>query len=56
MANTTKLRKQSGFFRKHNMSTQILYSKMLSAMASFIRKTGAPEVTCLNGEVYATEA
>jgi hypothetical protein len=45
MANEKKLREAAIKFRKENQRQHSLYSILLSRMAKFITKSGAPEVT-----------
>ena len=54
MANEKKLQKAATKFRKQNPTLHATYSVLLSAMTSFIKKSGAAEVTVgiKNGEYY----
>lgn len=45
MANQKKLQKAAIKFRKENPNRHYLYSALLSRMAGFITRFGAPEVT-----------
>lgn len=55
MANQKKLQQAAIKFRKQNPVLHTTYSLLLSAMAKFITKSGAAEVTVgfKNGEYYA---
>lgn len=60
MANSVKLRKAAAKFRKTEPALHALYSEAIGHMASFIKKSGAPEVVAkvCNGHtcmVYANE-
>ena len=54
MANQKKLQRAATKFRKENLSLHATCSVLLSAMARFITKSGATEVTVgiKNGEYY----
>lgn len=54
MASQKRLQSAAIKFRKENSRLSNLYSELLSNMATFIRKTGAPEVIVglKNGEYY----
>ena len=54
MANQKKLQQAAIKFRKQNPMLHATYSVLLSAMARFITKSGAAEVTIgiKNGEYY----
>lgn len=56
MANQKKLQHAAIKFRKQNPALRAKYSILLSAMARFITKSGAAEVTVgiKNGEYYET--
>lgn len=56
MANSKKLRKAAAKFRKTEPALHATCSVLLSAMARFITKSGAAEVTVgiKNGEYYET--
>ena len=56
MANQKKLQQAAIKFRKQNPTLHATYSFLLSAMARFITKSGAAEVTVgyKNGEYYET--
>lgn len=56
MANQKKLQQAAIKFRKQNPALHAIYSVLLSAMARYITKTGAPEVTVgyKNGVYYET--
>ena len=56
MANEKKMQKAATKFRKQNPTLHATYSVLLSAMTSFIKKSGAAEVTVgiKNGEYYET--
>ncbi len=56
MANQKKLQQAAIKFRKQNPTLHATYSVLLSAMARFITKSGAAEVTVgiKNGEYYET--
>lgn len=45
MANQKKLRQAAAKFRKENPGLHATYSHLLSKMAKFIIKSGAPEVS-----------
>lgn len=54
MANQKRLQRAAIKFRKQNPTLHATYSALLSAMARFITKSGAAEVTVglKNGEYY----
>lgn len=54
MASQKKLQKAAIAFRKENPRLHRIYSALLLKMASFIKKSGAPEVTVgiKNGRYY----
>lgn len=56
MANQKKKLQQAAMFRKQNPTLHATCSALLSAMARFITKSGAAEVTVgiKNGEYYET--
>lgn len=56
MANQKKLQQAEIKFRKQNPTLHATCSVLLSAMARFITKSGAPEVTVgsKNGKYYET--
>lgn len=56
MANQKKPQQAAIKFRKQNPTLHATYSALLSAMARFITKSGAAEVTVgiKNGEYYET--
>ena len=56
MANQKKLQQAAIKFRKQNPALHAKYSILLSAMARFITKSGAAEVTVgiKNGDYYET--
>ena len=56
MANQKKLQQAAIKFRRENPSRHAIYCVLLSDMARYIVKTGAPEVTVgyKNGEPYET--
>ena len=56
MANQKKLQQAAIKFRRENPSRHARYCVLLSVMARYIVKTGAPEVTVgyKNGEYYET--